>query len=451
MVTKAELLAHRWNQNFGRDATGAPLITPLFVAEHGPAIQVADLRGIGAATGVQGYIPGSSFAPRTALDELVESGAFDSPLVLVCSDGFASGALARDLEQRGLEFVAAMAGGIAAWRDFGMATTRDATGIRTALYEPTEGRSASGPLTLEEVRAHIGDPRSVHWIKLTSMLAHARISCIDGRDERCVVGAPGGDGGEFLLVLAAIEKATGRLLDEASIRACLLARLDVFGHFYLHTDVLAFTALMHAIREDPRLQSAVSELNGAEQWHEFVQNAAPELRDALLEHLIDPAHIGCGHIRLMLQRAAEYGTRTGLVVSFLTAFYRLWWEGASELDLTLLPGEHEEGAVVNVRLEESVWGLSRVPLISPSCNGRQMFVNHPDVSAFLRAATVRLLVREGGPLGIESSTQPAVEEAVDALAAQQLGATVGHLAHDLPIFEVVFAANETFEVRSAPA
>ena len=451
MVTKAELLAHRWKQNFSRDATGAPLIAPLFVAEHGPAIQVADVRPIGAATGVQGYIPGSSFVPRSSLDELAEPGACDSPLVLVCSDGIASAALARDLEKGGLKLVAAIAGGLAAWRDFGLATTRDAAGIREALYEPTGGRSASGPLALEEVRAHIGDPRSVRWIKLTSMLAHARISCIDGRDERGVVGAPGGDGGEFLLVLAAIEKATGRILDEASIRNCLLARLDVFGHFYLHTDVQAFTALSDAILADARLRSAVSGLNGTDQWHDFVQKPAPELRDALLEHLLEPAHIGCGHIRLALQNREEYGARSGLVVSFLTAFYRLWWEGAPELDLTLLPGEHEEGAVVNIRLEEPVWGLSRVPLISPSCNGRQMFVNHPDVSAFLRAATVRFLVREGGPIGIQSSLQTAVAETVEELAARQLEATVGHLAHGLPVFEVMFAADDTFEVRSIRA
>ena len=56
--------------------------------------------------------------------------------------------------------------------------------------------------TFDEI-VHVEDPDAAGG-KLTSMLAHARISCIDGRDERCVVGAPGGDGGEFLLVLAAI-------------------------------------------------------------------------------------------------------------------------------------------------------------------------------------------------------------------------------------------------------
>jgi hypothetical protein len=61
MITASELLRIRWNKNLTRNAAGAPLIAPLFVAEQGPAIQIADIRSLDQATGVLGFIPGSVF------------------------------------------------------------------------------------------------------------------------------------------------------------------------------------------------------------------------------------------------------------------------------------------------------------------------------------------------------------------------------------------------------
>jgi hypothetical protein len=148
----------------------------------------------------------------------------------------------------------------------------------------------------------------------------------------------------------------------------------------------------------------------------------------------------------MLQHSAEYGTRRELVLSFLRAFFRLWWEGAPETELVVLPGDHREAAVLNVRLAEEVWGLSRVPLISPACGGRQMFVNHPDVASFLRRATVQALVRGGGPLSVGTVQEDMLQAAIDELAARQLGVTIGYLAKGLPVFEVVFAADGSFDV-----
>jgi hypothetical protein len=119
--------------------------------------------------------------------------------------------------------------------------------------------------------------------------------------------------------------------------------------------------------------------------------------------------------------------------------------------LTVLPGDHKEGAVVNVRLAGGVWALSRIPLIPPACDGRQMFVHHPDVSAYLRRKTVQYLVRSRDPLGVEASQEGSLQEAIDELAEHQLGVTIGYLAKGLPAFEVVFAADGTFEVIDVSA
>ena len=261
------------------------------------------------------------------------------------------------------------------------------------------------------------------------------------------MGVPGGDAGEFLLFLAAVEQTTGREMDDDTVTQGLLARLDLLGHFCMHTDVHAFEALVGALSADQLTQSAVSGLQQPEEWARFLHDPAPDLQEVLLRHLVDPAHIGCGHIRLMLQHSDEYGIRKELVVSFLRAFYHLWWAGSPELDLTTLPGDHGEGAVVNICLADDVWSLTRVPLVSPECGGEQMFVNHPDIANYLRKAIVRHLASSDGPLSVEPAQQGKLQETVDGLAARQLGATAGYLAKGLPVFEVVFAKDGSFDVR----
>jgi rhodanese-related sulfurtransferase len=449
MDNAPNMLLIRWSANLSRDSGNAPLISPAFLADQGPGVQIADIRAPEEATGVLGYIPGSSFPGIARLEQLARDGDDTSPLVLVCATGEASAIAARKLEELGMTHVAALAGGLAAWRSIGLSTSRDAAGVRDTLYEQTNAAPNSGPLTLEDVRKHTGDPRSVRWMNLSSMIAHGRLSCIDGRDERGVVGSPGGDGGEFLLMLSAYEIVTGNELDEEMITRALLSRLDTLGQFYMHTDLHAFEALTDALKTDSRLQTAVTGLESVEDWADFLRTARRELWETLLEHIVDPANIGCGHIRLMLQHSDEYGIRGDLVVSFLRVIYRLWWQGAAEVGLTILPGGHEECAIVNVRMADGIWGLSRVPLISPAYGGQQMFINHPDVSAFLRRRTVQYFIRGASPLSLAASQEDKMQQAVDELADRQLGVTVGYLAKGLPIFDVVFESDGSFDVRSA--
>lgn len=445
MVVVPPSLLPRWSSGLTRGANEEPLISPLFVAEQGPDVLIADIRPLAEAGSVLGHIPGSSFPGIERLERLAGDGD-SSPLVLVSATGRTAANVALRLEKLGLENVAAMEGGLAAWRALGFSTSRDPAGVQELLHDSSEANSEPGPLTVERVRQHIGDPRSVRWIKFSSMIAHGRLSCIDGRDERGIIGSPGGDSGKFLLTLAAIEKTTGRKLDEAAVTRGLLSHLDTFGQFYMHTDANAFDALTEALQADPRFQAAAIDGREPEDWFEFLRNPPHELWEALLEHLVEPAHIGCGHIRLMLQHSEEYGIRKELILAYLRAFHRLWWEGAPEVTLTVLPGAHKEGAVVNVRLAGGVWALSRIPLISPACDGRQMFVHHPDVSAYLRRKTVQYLVRSRDPLGVEASQEGSLQEAIDELAEHQLGVTVSYLAKGLPVFEVAFAADGTFEV-----
>jgi len=427
------LLRLRWEAHVTRDEEGAPLVPPLFVLEQGPGVQIIDLRPRAVAHKITGYIPGSVFLYAIRIASLPRDGV---PLVLVSTDGFEAAKVAFELQEEGRPYVAAMAGGIEAWRQLGLLTSRDPAGVTDTMHEPAARKPHGTALSIEQVRDHVGDPRAVHWIKLATMVTHGRFSCVDGRDERGLVTTPGGDAGEFLLLLAALEQATGAVLDDDAVARALVLRIDRFGDFYMHTDAHAFESLMAANDAD---------MQNPEVWFDSLHHAEPRERDALLEHLVDPAHVGCGHIRLMLQRSDEYGIRTELVRSFLRSFYRLWWDGAPELTLTLLPGGHEEAAVVNVRVDGLAWGYSAIPLIAPACGGSQMFVNHPDVQALLRDAVIDFYLRGHGAVSV--ANEQAFRNAFAELGERFLTVTLGHLAQGLPLFEVEFAADGTFTVR----
>jgi len=438
MSAEPDLFRIRWESQLERDAKGAPTLSPLFVLEQGLGVRLVDLRSPAEAEGILGHIPGSEF-----LD--VERIARDAPVVLIDRDGRDAANVALELESARTSPIAAMRGGLAAWRRLGLGTSREP--VRRITTRPARVRE--GLLSLDEVRAHVGDPRAVRWIKFASLAGLGHSSCVDGRDERGVIGTPGGDAGEFLLSLAAFERVEGSTLDEETVARALLAHLDSFGDMYMHTDVHAVEKLLEDVRQDGPLESAVADIHTPDELKEFLRDPGDGHRETLLEHLVDPAYIGCGHIRLMLQHSEEYGIRRELVVSFLRTVWRLWWRGAPELRITTLPGGHGEAAVLNVRLEEELWELSLIPLVSPACAGIQSFVNHPDVISRTRKAKVQFHLRGLGPLHVAPSRAVELQAAVDELAAQQLQATLGHLAQGLPIYEVMFAREGGFEVRQA--
>jgi rhodanese-related sulfurtransferase len=447
-MTAAEpnLLHLRWNAALETDHRGAPLVPALFAAGQGPEVHLVDLRPPGEATGVLGAIPGSLFLRP---DQLTRAAR---PVVLVSADGNEAADAAFRLAESGMKYVAAMAGGLAAWRALGLRTSRTPREADDSLSEATPpAPPETSRLSLAQVREHIGDPRAVRWVKLVSLVAHGTCSCVDGRDGRSVIGTPGGDAGEFVLALAALEHATGARLAEPDIEGALLAHLDTFGAFYMHSDAHAFNALIDRLREDERTQKTVENLQAPEDRDAFFHHPADKTRDALLEHATNPDHVGCGHLRLMLQHSDEYGLRRELVAGFVRSFLRLLWKGAPELHFTLLPGGHAEGAVVNIRLESDLWALSPVPLISPACAGVQMFVNHPDVAQQLRGAIREFHVGGLGPVPVTPSRAAAFGAAYEDLASRHLTSTLAHLAKGLPVYDVVFPREGAFRVEEGGA
>jgi rhodanese-related sulfurtransferase len=430
-----------WVGNLGRSPGGFPQHSPHFVAKQGRRVRLVDIRDEQDLLGPLGYIPGSNWIPESLAPGLGSRLEADEPLILLSNDGDRSGSIARDLERGGLRFVASMVGGVTAWRELGYSTVRDRSILerRDVLHRPVVQPLAEGQeLTRDHVAEHVGHTSSVRWVKMAALLLHGRLSCVDGRDDASVLGTPGGDAGELVLALSALEKLTGHRFTQAEVDAILERRLDMLGRFYYHTDIHAANHAIKDMRADPRFDAALANVFQPLEWRSFWRDPPEAVKEPLMGYALSPANIGCGHLRRALTLSDAYGTRSELVASVLSAYHRARWAGSNDTELVVLGGDHHEGAVLIVRIEDDVHPFTRIPLVSPAAFGKQMFVYHPQVASYLRRQLADMIVGERDLLPFVPAANLHAE--MEAIAEMQLASTLGALAKGLPIFEITFDA-----------
>jgi len=453
-ISPAErMLRGDWLSAIERSPSGSPLVWPEFVARQGRSVRIIDVREADELIGPLGHIPGAEWIPRERAPSLLERLPIDAKVVLVSRAGERSAPLAKQLEAAGMRFVASMIGGMVSWKFLGFHIVRDASilGRRDQLRAWHDAPATEGPLSLSSIEAHIGAPEAVRWMKLAALMLHGRLACVDGRDETGVIGTPGGDSGELLLALAAVERVTGHKLSPLAIGELFARRLETFGRFYLHGDVQASNELIAAIRGDRRFDGAIANLSESMQWRRFLNAPPVHLRDALLEHIVSPAHIGCGHLRLALTMADHYGARPALTHALIEAFFRTRWAGDADTEFTILGGAHQEAAVVRVHVEERLRSFTRVPLVSPTVNGTQIFVAHPQVAEHLRAELAQFLILQRDVLELGDGHVPSLIDEMRRLGEMQLQTTLRNLARGLPIYDVRFTQKGAFHVEAAGA
>jgi len=401
--------------------------------------------------------------PFTRIGEMADLLPAYTPVVLVCEDGKQSTTAARFLTALGMTTVAAINGGMCSWRAEGFGVSRSTEVVDRMLCAPAPGHGSDGRLlergdikgkflTREAIEEHLGDTAKVRRVKLAAFLLATQTSCVDGREDRAIIGTPGGDAGELMLGLAAVEQVTGAHVDIAHVAELTRAFADTFGGIYLHTDNHALNRLARSLQSDSRLAEKAATLKTINDWENFLKRPSLDLRDALLEHLIQPVHIGCGHLRLALTNPHGYKLRPELLTSFFRAFYTELWAGARDLEWVILGGDHNEGAVVNVTMEGELHPFSEVPMIAPSIGGIQMFVNHPQVVTYLREQTGHFLTTKVNhllPLGKGDGTS--LTKTISELGVEQAQATLTALAPGLPTFDVHFSHDGSIDVVEGDA
>lgn len=439
-ISQAERMFRvNWVAATVRSPSGIPLLPAEFVARQGRSVRLVDVREPHELTGPLGHIPGIDWVPRDRAMSLHGRLHRDAPVILISRGGERAGDLAKALEDAGMRLVGSLEGGMVSWKNLGFSTTRDPEILerpdRLRAIEPVAPNE--NELTVARIERHVGDPSSVRFLKLAALLLHGRLSCVDGRDESGVVGTLGGDAGEFLLLLGAIERACGKRFTQAEVRGLFMRRLDAMGRFYIHTDVNSANNFIASMRADRRLDAALEGISESLHWRAFLQEPPAAVRDIVLEHMLQPAHLGCGHVRMMWQNSERYGVREELTRMFLHTFLTARWNGAVEAEFVPLAGGHAERAVLQVHVAGELQPFTPIPLVSPSCDGTQMFVCHPQVVAFLRRQLVAFALQQKAL--VPKVSVDTLTATLDEMAGEQAAATLGVLAKGLPIFDVVHA------------
>jgi hypothetical protein len=273
---------------------------------------------------------------------------------------------------------------------------------------------------------------------LREMLPHARllpvgelegrveVGCVDGRNHGCVIGAPGGNAGLFLVLAAALEALRGKPLGDAEVEGLFRDYLDHFGSFYLHSDLPAARRLLEAVGAPP------VEGDGRPGLEAFLGAPPPELRPRLLEALVEPEQVGCGHLaRLLRGGNPEAAIRPALVRALLRTFFRTLWSGDARLRFEVLEGEHHEEGVLRVHAAANDL-LATCPHHGP----REFFVLHPDAVAWLETLHALFAARAGW---IPPRLSPQLVELQHRLGEAALSDTLAELAPGLPLFDVHLA------------
>ncbi|PIE20351.1 MAG: hypothetical protein CSA66_00555 [Proteobacteria bacterium] len=260
--------------------------------------------------------------------------------------------------------------------------------------------------------------------------ASLELSCIDGRHERDVIGTPGGNAGELVLLLNAAAKRF-----DVDVAQTFEAYLNEFGRFYLHTDTHAAGRLMKRLRSDG-VEGAPSEASGRDDINAFIAAPPAAARDRLEQLLIAPEHVGCGHLQLILRDPARYRLDKGITEEVIRAFYRALWRGDQRAHFVMLDGRHREDKVLIIDEPEAVHDATPLPALSDHRGAANAFVYHPAAVTYVRERAAAWLAARLLPDGDADARASVAEELFDTvmvLGAIGLAHTLEAIAADLPV------------------
>ena len=103
-----------------RTATGAPDIPAVWLADHPDAVRLVDIRTVDEWQGADGRLHGAAHIPMDGLLDAVKGWDTTAPVVLYCRSGGRSDRMAVEMERRGFEKVASLAGGVLKWAALGL-------------------------------------------------------------------------------------------------------------------------------------------------------------------------------------------------------------------------------------------------------------------------------------------------------------------------------------------
>ena len=266
---------------------------------------------------------------------------------------------------------------------------------------------------------------------------------IDGRYTFAAMTTPGGDMGEFIGAMCALEKTRHkgtRLLSLSNVRGLFQGFLKAYGEkrrkFFMQTDAQAMAAFEKAVGV-PNFLSP-----------DKLKNLDAEDIKIIIKMAAVPEHVGSQHLHNLLSYPAEYGCRSDLTEYAITVFFELLLKPnnalSNKLTYHVVQGYHEESAVVSMYTLENECP-DHVPLVVAGVRDDADSGTTPVTSAFMLYPSAVYVLRQELARFFEANVRSTVRGKTNNLlmAINEVGErlqerTLMRIAPNLPRFAIFF-------------
>jgi len=276
----------------------------------------------------------------------------------------------------------------------------------------------SDPLTQGELEDHLGETNNIEW----THVMQTSFGSTDPRGQDRQLGTLGGDLGEFLIVLSAIEKQLGVTFNDSVVLHKFKVYLTVMSRdkFYFSIDTNAVD-YFKTVCNCPQLNIA---------------DPPDSKKGLLLNATFNELSQGDEFFRKLLNNSQAYGIRSALTSSVLRAFYKVMWNKASPLHrrikFVLMRGAFAPKGFVMVKTPGYCNSQLLAPMISPELCAKQMGVYHGDAAVLLRTEIAGILLMK------TPESKNDVVRTANEIASSSLTAVLAD--HKEPIYTVNFEA-----------
>jgi hypothetical protein len=272
------------------------------------------------------------------------------------------------------------------------------------------------PLTQIELEDHLGEPTNIEWAHVMQIY----FGSTDPRGQDRQISTLGGDLGEFLIVMSAIEKQLSVTFNETVVLHKLRVYLTVMSRekFYFDIDIPAINHFK-SVCNCPQLNIA----------------DPPDSKKTLL---LNATRSGDAHgnefFKKVLTNAEPFGIRQGLAEAVVRSFYKIMWNKADPLHrkikFVLLKGDFKPKGFIMVKTPGYCNSQLLAPMISPELCSKQMGIYHGDAAVLLRTEMAGILLMK-----TPESKNEVVKQA-NEIAATALTTVLAD--HTEPIYTVNF-------------
>jgi len=294
-----------------------------------------------------------------------------------------------------------------------------ACAIERITVTPNFDQYAAGfedPISQIELEDHIGEPINIEWAHVMQMY----FASTDPRGQERELATLGGDLGEFLMVLAAVEAETNQKFTPAEVLHKFKTYLTVMSKekFYFDTDI-----------------SAINTLKGACHCPQLNIADPPDSKKVILRNATHLATAqGNEFFKKLLQSPEKFGIRRELNEAVLDSFFEVMWLKSDPLHrrirFVLMKGELNSKGFIVVKTPGYCNAQLLAPMISPELCQKQMGIYHGDAAVLVRTELA----------GVFLLKNPEIKNAVVHRANELAAASLSNVLADHlePVYTVTF-------------